>query len=76
MNPDQFKVPRSLTPKEEEMLQKQKEMTNFKKNKLEVDACKNWQTFYRLNRSHFFKDRHWSKQEFENIFNDVDLTVC
>jgi len=73
MEIDQFKNPRTLTADEELKLQKQKEMTDFKKNKLEIEAQKNWNKFYKRNGSNFFKDRHWTRSEFSDIFNDVDL---
>jgi methyltransferase-like protein 6 len=64
-----------LTAEELEMLQKQTEMTAYKKNKLEVDAQRNWDKFYGRNGSNFFKDRHWTRHEFEEIFGDIDLKV-
>jgi methyltransferase-like protein 6 len=72
---DAFKNPRELTSDELALLDRQNEITAFKKNKLELDARKNWEVFYRRNGNRFFKDRHWSKYEFAEIFNDVDLTV-
>jgi methyltransferase-like protein 6 len=52
-----FENPRTLTPDEEALLTKQKEVKPFKKNKLEVDAKKNWDLFYKRNGTNFFKDR-------------------
>ena len=39
-------------------------MTEFKANKLELDAQKNWDLF--------FKDRHWTTREFEELLGEVD----
>lgn len=71
----QFGDPRSLTAEELESLRKQTEMTAYKKNKLELDAKRNWEKFYGRNGSNFFKDRHWTRCEFEEIFDDVNLQV-
>lgn len=87
-NQMKFESPRILTPEEEEMLKKQKEIKPFKKNKLEIDAKRNWDLFYKRNGTNFFKDRlvlelptyrfyfrHWSNREFQEIFVDVNLKV-
>ncbi|KAI6184747.1 Methyltransferase-like protein [Aphelenchoides bicaudatus] len=72
-NSSQFEDPRTLTKDELELLKNQTEMTPFKKNKLEADAKKNWDQFYKRNSTNFFKDRHWSKNEMGDIFDDIDL---
>ena len=63
---------RILTTEEAEKLSKQDEtlVSDFKKNKLEVDAKKNWDLFYKRNETRFFRDRHWTIREFEQL---VDL---
>lgn len=40
---------------------------SFKRNKLEKDAKKNWDLFYKRNGDRFFKDRHWTKREFVEL---------
>jgi methyltransferase-like protein 6 len=31
---------------------------------------KNWEKFYKLNKTNFFKDRHYILKEFEELKND------
>ncbi|XP_027624968.1 methyltransferase-like protein 6 [Tupaia chinensis] len=52
----------------------------FKQQKLEREAQKNWDLFYKRNSINFFKDRHWTTREFEELracreFEDQKLTV-
>ena len=49
-----------LTDDQKLLLEKQNSrlVTEFKANKLEADAQKNWDLFYKRNTDHFFKDRH------------------
>ena len=42
-------------------------MPKYKKEKLEADARKNWDLFYKRNRTNFFKDRQWMTREFEEF---------
>lgn len=35
--------------------------------KLERDAARYWERFYRRNRANFFKDRHYLLQEFPHL---------
>lgn len=42
-------------------------MTEFKCLKLETEAGKFWDLFYKRNSTNFFKDRHWTAREFEEI---------
>jgi len=63
---------RLLSAEETEKLLKQNEtvVSDFKRNKLEVEARKNWDLFYKRNETRFFRDRHWTTREFEQL---VDL---
>ncbi len=55
---------RKLTEEEEKKLEKDTKLVpDFKKNKLEQDAKKNWDLFYRRNKTNFFKDRYWTFRE-------------
>ncbi|XP_027727952.1 methyltransferase-like protein 6 isoform X2 [Vombatus ursinus] len=52
----------------------------FKQAKLEKEAQKNWDLFYKRNSTNFFKDRHWTTREFEELrscreFEDQKLTI-
>ncbi|XP_076136340.1 tRNA N(3)-cytidine methyltransferase METTL6 [Alosa pseudoharengus] len=42
-------------------------VSEFKQQKLEKDAQKNWDLFYKRNTTNFFKDRHWTTREFEEL---------
>ncbi|XP_062925867.1 tRNA N(3)-methylcytidine methyltransferase METTL6 isoform X5 [Mobula hypostoma] len=59
---------RTLTPAEMEMLMKDQSLvSDFKQQKLEREAQKNWDLFYKRNSTNFFKDRHWTTREFEEL---------
>ena len=50
---------RKLTGEEKDKLnQDTKLVTDFKKEKLEREAQRNWDLFYKRNTTKFFKDRH------------------
>jgi methyltransferase-like protein 6 len=42
-------------------------ITEFMKSKLEKEAKKNWDLFYKRNGGRFFKDRHWTIREFPQL---------
>lgn len=42
-------------------------MSEFKQKKLEEEAKKHWDKFYLRNETRFFKDRHWTTREFEEL---------
>ncbi|XP_072317370.1 tRNA N(3)-methylcytidine methyltransferase METTL6 [Eucyclogobius newberryi] len=42
-------------------------VSDFKQMKLETEAQKNWDLFYKRNATNFFKDRHWTTREFEEL---------
>ncbi|ODN01010.1 Methyltransferase-like protein 6 [Orchesella cincta] len=46
-----------------------RKVTPFEATKLEKEAKKNWDLFYKRNETRFFKDRHWTLQEFEEVSN-------
>ncbi|MBN3305517.1 METL6 protein, partial [Amia calva] len=59
---------RSLSPEEMEKLERdQTTVPDFKQQKLEKDAQRNWDLFYKRNSTNFFKDRHWTTREFEEL---------
>lgn len=60
--------PRELTPEEVAKLAKDDVLvSDFKQNKLEKEAIKNWDLFYKRNSTNFFKDRHWTSREFTEL---------
>ncbi|EDW85795.1 uncharacterized protein Dwil_GK23259 [Drosophila willistoni] len=46
----------------------------FKANKLEIDAQRHWDIFYKRNETRFFKDRHWTTREFEELLAESGET--
>ena len=60
-------VPRQLTDSERIKLQQEECISDFKREKLETEAKKNWDLFYKRNSDHFFKDRHWLTREFPEL---------
>ncbi|KAH0627284.1 hypothetical protein JD844_002807 [Phrynosoma platyrhinos] len=72
---------RMLSPEEAEKLAKDLVLvSDFKQQKLEKEAQRNWDLFYKRNSTNFFKDRHWTTREFEELracreFEDQKLTI-
>ncbi|XP_055964199.1 tRNA N(3)-methylcytidine methyltransferase METTL6-like [Sorex fumeus] len=59
---------RILSSEEEEKLKRdQIVVSDFKQQKLEKEVQKNWDLFYKRNSTNFFKDRHWTTREFEEL---------
>ena len=42
-------------------------VSEYKRDKFEREAKKNWDLFYKRNSTHFFKDRHWITREFPEL---------
>ncbi|KAF2361199.1 S-adenosyl-L-methionine-dependent methyltransferase [Trinorchestia longiramus] len=53
-------------------------VSNFMKHKLEQQAAVHWDKFYKRNETRFFKDRHWTTREFEELLGACDegLSRC
>ncbi|XP_016046558.1 tRNA N(3)-methylcytidine methyltransferase METTL6 isoform X1 [Erinaceus europaeus] len=72
---------RILSSEEAEKLKRDQILvSDFKQQKLEKEAQKNWDLFYKRNSTNFFKDRHWTTREFEELrscreFEDQKLTI-
>ncbi|KAM7539203.1 hypothetical protein Aperf_G00000050649 [Anoplocephala perfoliata] len=52
--------------------------TAFEHNKLQKEAGRNWDRFYNRHGVKFFRDRHWTRREFEDlaqISEDEDIQV-
>uniref|UniRef100_A0A8C3YR36 Methyltransferase 6, tRNA N3-cytidine n=1 Tax=Catagonus wagneri TaxID=51154 RepID=A0A8C3YR36_9CETA len=58
---------RLLSSEEENLKRDQALVSDFKQQKLEKEAQKNWDLFYKRNSTNFFKDRHWTSREFEEL---------
>lgn len=58
-----------LTEEEKMCLEEQNKrmVTNFQAQKLELEARKHWDLFYKRNETRFFKDRHWTTREFDEL---------
>lgn len=70
---------RVLSPEELHRLADERTLvSDFKQLKLEREAQKNWDLFYKRNSTHFFKDRHWTTREFEELkaCREVMLSPC
>ena len=61
------KETRQLTSKDQQLLKNNSStfLTDFKKRKLEIDAKRHWDIFYKNNTVNFFKDRNWLQNEFD-----------
>lgn len=57
----------SSTEQLERRLSQQPHLSEFERNKLEKDAKKNWDLFYKRNGIKFFKNRHWTRREFAEL---------
>lgn len=67
---------RALTIEETERLKKDDVLVSeFKQNKLEKEAKKNWDLFYKRNSTNFFKDRHWISREFAELLSGASEKV-
>ncbi|VDM40025.1 unnamed protein product, partial [Toxocara canis] len=56
-----------------EKLQREKPANEFKRKKLELEAQKNWDKFYKRNKDKFFKDRHWSREDLVSLCAHINL---
>lgn len=45
-------------------------VSDFRQKKLEKEAQKNWDLFYKRNTTNFFKDRHWTTAEFKELLGE------
>jgi len=63
--------PRELSVSERQKLENDTNVVSqFKQHKLEKDAQRNWDLFYKRNSTNFFRDRHWTTREFEELCGD------
>ena len=52
--------------------QDQRLVADFKAEKFQSEAQKHWDLFYKRNSTNFFKDRHWTSREFEDLAGKND----
>ncbi|KAG7197256.1 hypothetical protein KM043_018379 [Ampulex compressa] len=64
-------VAKRLTVEEIEKMKAQNSrlVSEFRANQLEKDAKKHWDLFYKRNDTRFFKDRHWTTREFNELLD-------
>ncbi|XP_043195061.1 tRNA N(3)-methylcytidine methyltransferase METTL6-like [Amphibalanus amphitrite] len=63
-----------LSEEQHALLKKQESrglVSEFKRLKLEQEAAKNWDKFYKRNETRFYKDRHWTTREFKELVGCV-----
>ncbi|KAI4458925.1 methyltransferase-related [Holotrichia oblita] len=63
---------KNLTPEERDALQSQNTrlVTQFQAESLEKNARKHWDLFYKRNEDKFFRDRHWTTREFNELLDE------
>jgi hypothetical protein len=68
LEPDSI-VREKLEPELLALLEKQNSrlVSEFRAVKLETEAKKSWDLFYKRNQTKFFKDRHWTTREFQEL---------
>ncbi|EFN77703.1 Methyltransferase-like protein 6 [Harpegnathos saltator] len=66
-------VAKRLTAEEIDKMEAQNSrlVSAFRANQLEKDAKKHWDLFYKRNDTRFFKDRHWTMREFEELLGGL-----
>ncbi|EDV54964.1 methyltransferase-like protein 6 [Drosophila erecta] len=77
LEPDVFTTQaKELSAVEKQKLEEQNKrglVPEFKANKLEIDAQRNWDIFYKRNETRFFKDRHWTTREFQELLDQEEF---
>ena len=69
---------KTLTEHDKTLLeqQNQKLVSEFKQEKLEKEAGRTWDLFYKRNKVNFYKDRHWTTREFKELENVINFFPC
>lgn len=65
--------PVELTTEEVEKLRNSPNLSDFQRDKLNKDAKKNWDLFYKRNGDRFFKNRYWTRHEFQELFREKSV---
>ena len=69
MNPELSEEQRAQLDKQNSRI-----VSEFEASKLEREAQRNWDLFYKRNETNFFKDRHWTTREFEEILAEEGVS--
>ncbi|XP_053601938.1 tRNA N(3)-methylcytidine methyltransferase METTL6 [Plodia interpunctella] len=70
---------KQLTDEEKQRLESQNSrlIPESKAAKLEKEAKRHWDIFYKRNETKFFRDRHWTTREFQELINfDADERIA
>lgn len=67
----QSHMAKELTDEEERRMREQNSrlVSEHRAAQLEREAKKHWDLFYKRNETRFFKDRHWTTREFEELLS-------
>merc|ERR1711983_220528 len=53
-------------------LQDERPCDAFRAEKFQRESGKHWDIFYKRNETRFFKDRHWTTREFQELVSSTD----
>ena len=75
-----YKWSEDMTEKARELIEqaeadKKAQVTDLMYSKLEKDAKRNWDLFYKANKTNFYKDRHYIKFEFAEIAKKIGVEL-
>lgn len=56
-------------------IQNSRRVSDHAAQMLELNAKKHWDLFYKRNETRFFKDRHWTTREFQELLDNEDIST-